>query len=326
MGKSRGERAFVQGLLLIYRYKFTSNPKMRKSILTIIGFCFTFSSFAQTTNYQELIKLGKSYNDFIFRNEPTREDIKEIELGVPDSLKIASDFIVQTCTKNSRLLTPQFLARPTDQVLKQIYVLRAINLNHRETNPIDNQKLIDSLMVKEIPAYELVENYYNMLFSAVGNKNQPFNLSKVDIKIGELNLKDDTEKGILFLDCMHLCGVTIWGYMNIVKPPNTKKAYENIKKFPKINGRPYFQFAGFYFDDFEMIIDKDKGPQSYKSYFLNKYYETLLSHLICLNKEGGSEKEKNDLLLGSILKDRNLYQYTKYKETLEGIFQTVKQE
>jgi hypothetical protein len=78
--------------------------------------------------------------------------------------------------------------------------------------------------------------------------------------------------------------------------------------------------------DFEMNIIKNKGLESYKGYYLDKYYETLLSHLICLSKEAGSEKEKNDLLLGSILKDRNLYKYTKYKETLESIFKEQKQD
>jgi hypothetical protein len=75
-----------------------------------------------------------------------------------------------------------------------------------------------------------------------------------------------------------------------------------------------------------MNIIKDKGKQSYKSYYLDKYFETLIFHLICLNKEGGSEKEKNDLLLGSILKERNLYKYTKYKDTLEDMFKEQKQD
>ncbi len=173
---------------------------------------------------------------------------------------------------------------------------------------------------KTIPAYELVDNYYSMLFVAVGNKNQPFDLSNIDLKLKDYNLKDDTENGILVLNAINFCGKLIWGYMNIVKPANTKKAYEYIKKFPKINGRPYYQYTDLYFEDFEMNIIKDKGIQSYKSYYLNKFYETLLYHLACLNNEGEKEKEKNDLLLGSILKESKLYKYTEYKETLEGIF------
>jgi hypothetical protein len=259
-------------------------------------------------------------------SEPTKQVLKEVKDDVPANLKKATDFIVQTISKKNQLLTKSYLSRPDDKVLRQIYIIRAINLNLREENSVDNIKLIDSLSNKDIPTYELIDNYYGMVFSAVGNKNQPFDLSKIDFKMKEFNFKDDTEKGIFFLRCMRDCNSVIWGYMNVVKPPNTKEAYKYIKKYPKFNGQPYFQYTDFYFTDFEMNIIKDKGIQGYKSYYLDKLYETLLFHLICLNKEGGSEKEINDLLLGSILKERNLYKFTKYKETLEDIFKEQKKE
>lgn len=299
---------------------------MKKPTLTLIGLLFAFLTFGQIADNQKLIELGKTYKDFMFRNEPTKEVFKEIKSDVSEKLKVASEFIAQTITTKNKLMSPSFLSRPDDQILKQIYIIRAINLNLREENHIDNNKLIDSLLTKEIPVYELVDNYYGMLFSAVGNKNQPFDLSKTDLKMKEYNLKDDTEKGILFLRCIDYCGKIIWGYINIAKPANTIKAYDNIKKYPKFDGRPYYQYVDFYFPDFEMNIVKDKGIQSYKGYYLDKYYETLLSHLLCLNKEGGTEKEENDLLLGSILKERSLYKYTKQKETLENIFKEVKKE
>ena len=298
---------------------------MRKLTVTLLGLSLTFLSFGQTNN-QKLIELGKAYKDFMFRNEATKADIKEIKSNVPDNLKTADEFIVQTLTKGNKLLTQDYLSSPDDQALKQVYIIRAINLNMREENQVENNHLIDSLTTTQIPAYELLDNYYEMLFTAVGNKNQPFNLSKTDIKIRDYNLKDDTETGILFLEAMRFCGSEIWGYMNFVKPPNTQKAYDYIQMFPKFNGRPYYQYTDLYFTDFEMNIVKDKGMQSYKSYYVDKLYETLLSHLVCLNKEGGSEKEKNDLLLGSILKERNLYKYTRYNDTLGEIFKEQKQD
>jgi len=298
---------------------------MTKTSITFLGILLSVLSSGQTDN-ERLIELGKTYKDFMFRNEPTKAVFKDIKKNVPENLKIATDFIVQTITTKNKLLTQQFLSRPDDITLKQIFLIRAINLNAREENHVDNNKLIDSLTAEIIPAYELVDNYYGMLFTAVGNKNQPFDFSKIDFKLKDYNLRDDTEKGIFFLRCMRDCNSVIWGYMNVVKPPNTQKAYDNIKKYPKFNGRPYFQYTDLHFSDFEMNIIKDEGKQSYKSYYLDKYYETLLFHLICLNKEGGSEKEKNDLLLGSILKETNLYNYTKYKDTLEDIFKEQKQE
>lgn len=294
---------------------------MKKSTLTLLAICLTISIFGQVTENSKLIELGKTYKDFMFRNKATKEVLKEIRADVPENMKVATEFIAQSITTKNKLLSQAFLSRPDDKVLKQIYIIRAINLNLREENHVDNNKLIDSLSNKDIPVYELIDNYYGMVFTAVGNKNQPFNLSRVDLKLKDYNLKDDTEIGVFVLRAFDYCGKTIWGFMNIAKPANTQKAHQYIKKFPKINGRPYYQYTDFYFTDFKMKIFKDEGIQSYKSYYLDKFYETLLSHLICLNKEGGSEKEKNDLLLGSILKERNLYKYTKRKETLENIFQ-----
>ena len=299
---------------------------MKKITLILIVNFITILTFGQTNESQKLIELGKTYKNFMLRNEPTKEDYKNLKSDIPESLKNAVEFISQTITNKNKLLTQEFLSRPDDKTLKQIYTIRAINLNLREENQINNNKLIDSLVNKNISVYELLDNYYDMLFTGVGNKNQPFNLSKTDLKLKSYNLKDETENGILVLNAINFCGTTIWGYMNVVKPANTKKALDYVENFPKINGRPYYQFTDFYFPDFEMNIIKDKGIESYKNYYLNKFYETLLSHLICLNKEGRSEKEKNDLLLGSILKERNLYKYTKYKETLEDIFKEQKRE
>lgn len=299
---------------------------MIKCSLTLLTFLFTLTLFAQTTANDKIFQLGKAYKDFMFRNEPTKAELKNLRADVPNDIKAASDFILEAITPGNKLLAQKFISRPDDQTLRFIYIVRAINLNLREENQIDNNKLIDSLASKEISVNELLDNYYGMLFTSVGNKNQPFDFSKVDLMLNDYQLKNDTEKGILVLRCIDYCGRTIWGYMNVVKPPNTGKAYELIKKFPKINGRPYYQNSDFFFPDFEIIIEKDKGNQSYKGYYLNKYYEVLLSHLIALNKEGGTEKEKNDLLLGSILKDRSLYKYTKFKETLEDLFKVQKAE
>lgn len=298
---------------------------MRKITLTLLGICLTAFSFGQTSENEKLIELGKAYKNYMFRNEPPKEFIKGMQINSSKNLKLTTDFIIQTITTDNDLLKQQYLTLPDNQTLKDIYIVRSINYNVRQENQIDNNKLIDSLKTTDIPKNDLVDCYYSILFAAVGNKIQPFNLSKVDFKLNDYNLRNDTEKGIFYLECMDYCGKTIWGYMNIVKPVNTGKAYYNIKRFPKFNGLKYFQFTDLNFPDFEMLIVKDNGKQSYKGYYINKLYDTLLSHLICLNKEGANEKDINNLLLGSILKDNNLYKYSKQKEILESIFKVQKQ-
>ena len=295
-----------------------------KKILVFSFLCSLALTFHGQDRQQTLF-LAKTYSNFMFRNQPTKEVFKELKSSRNPDNQATVDFITQTITTRNKILSTKYLKRPDDRTLKQVYIVRAVSMNLGEKNPVDNNRLIDSLTKADVPVYELVDNYYEMVFMAVGNKNQPFNLSKVNFRLNDYQLRDNTERGIFFLKCMRLCGTTIWGYINIAKPMNTAKAYENIKKFPKFDGRPYYQYDDFSFDDFEMVIIKDNGKESYKGYYLNKYYETLLYHLLCLRKEGASQKEIDDLMLGSILRKRSLYSYTKYQETLEDMFKELRQ-
>lgn len=295
---------------------------MNRIYLTFLGICITVLGFSQSVENDKLIELGKAYKNFMFQNEPPKNFVKDIQSNSPENLKAATNFIAQTITTDNELLQKQYLSLPDNQTLKFIYIIHSLFQNTWKDNPIDNNKLIDSLKAAEISKNEMVDCYYSILFAAIGNKIKPFDLSKIDFVIKEYNLNNDTEKAIFFLQCMRYCGTEIWGYMNIVKPANTKKAYSYIKNFPKFNGLPYYQFTDLNFPDFEMII-ADKGKQAYKSYYLDKYYDVLLSHLICLNKEGAKEKEVNNLLLGSILRENSLYKFTKNKDILEKLFKVV---
>ena len=117
--------------------------------------------------------------------------------------------------------------------------------------------------------------------------------------------------------------MTIWGYMNIVRPPNYKAAMNNIRKFPRFNGQPYYQYLDLNFPDFNMEIIKEKGQMSYKEYYIDKYLNTLIYHYLCLSQKKKFEDQKMDLVLGSILRDKQYYKYSKnYKEQLEGLFKT----
>ncbi len=297
---------------------------MNKAVLTVVVICLWTSSFGQVIENEKLIELGKAYKNFMFTNEPPKNEIKNLQTNLPQDLQLAANFISQTISTGNDLLDTKYLTLPDNSTLKFIYIIHAINYNIRQETPIDNVKLIDSLKALNVPKNELIDDYYSILFTSVGNKNKPFNYSKVNFDLNQYNLVNDTEKGIFVLECMSYCGSEIWGYMNIVKPPNTKKAFDYIKKFPRFNGMKYYQYTDFNFPDFEMIIIVDEGKQSYKNYYIDKFYDLLISHLLCLNDEKAKEKEVNDLLLGSILKEKHLYKYSKNRETLENLFKEVK--
>jgi len=297
---------------------------MKKIILLTFIFIANFQFTNANELNPELIELAKIYRNFMFRNNPTEYAFEQLgKINSPELTKTLS-FIKETITPNNKLTTDKYLILPDEKTLYQIYIIRRINWNISEENPKDNNELILELREKNIPRYELIDSYYSMLFTGVGNKNQPFDLSDVDFRISNYQLKDDTEQGIFFLKAMQFCGISIWGYMNVVKPPNYKKTLQYINNFPKFNGQKYYQYLDFSFPDFEMEIIKDEGIESYKHYYIDKYYQTLLYHMMSLNQKKKYKKERENLLLGSILKEKNYYKYSKNEQTLEGFFRTMK--
>jgi hypothetical protein len=294
---------------------------MRKIVLTTILLSLGQISSGQVND--GLIELGKSYRQFMFRNNPPDKVLGSLDKYDNTELAFVADFIQETIRQSSNILSDKFLNRPTDKDLKQIYIVRQINFNVRKENPIDNNELIETLNKKDITTQELVDNYYSMVFAAYGNKVDPYDLSKTDFQLNNYGLKDDTEKGIFFLESMRLNGLLIFGYMNIVKPPNYSKALEYINKYPKYNSSPYYQFIDLNFPDFKINIESETKQQSYKEYYIDKYYETLLSHLDCLREAG--EKEKiYDLVLGSLLKEEIYYKYSKKEKDIKKLLTKYK--
>ena len=52
---------------------------MKKTIFTLLTFTMAILSFGQNNYNNQLIKLGKSYKDYMFRNEPNKEFLKELK-------------------------------------------------------------------------------------------------------------------------------------------------------------------------------------------------------------------------------------------------------
>ena len=297
---------------------------MRKALLILLLAFIHVSGFAQMSEHDKVVELGKAYYNFMFRNEPPEEVINNLKKETPASLNTASAFILQTLTSKNKLLTETYLRLPDEKSLQFVYTIVELSRNMYNEHPKDADMLADSLLADTLDHLLLCDRYYDILFTAIGNKNQPFNMSKVNFDLKSYNLKTDTEKGIFFLECMHLCNSQIYGYMNIVHPANTKKALEYIEKYPSFNGQPYYQYLDLGFPDFQIFISDDLGLSSFKGYYIDKYYDLLLAHLTCLKKEGAKENEINDLLLGSILKDQQLYQYTENKQILINLFKEEK--
>ncbi|PKL78963.1 MAG: hypothetical protein CVV25_09660 [Ignavibacteriae bacterium HGW-Ignavibacteriae-4] len=293
-----------------------------KSLIIFIAIVFSsIPSNGQSLNNEHIIELGKHFSNFMFRNEPPEIILDELGENYSEDMIGALKFIKEITISDNDILDTDFLTLPDSNTLRIVFIIDALHQNPHRKTVYEPHKLIDSLKKCDIPYVELVDEYYSTLFTSVGNKNNPFDLSDMNFKMKEYGLINDRLKGIFYLRCMEFCGSQIFGFMNIVKPPNTSKALDIINDFPKFDHLKYYQYTDLYFEDFDLEIINDKQVQSYKGFFIDKLYSTLLNHLICLNKEDEDEETITDLLLGSILKDRSLYKYTSHKELLEQLFE-----
>jgi hypothetical protein len=295
-----------------------------KRILVTIGiilFCIQ-ESFNQSN--EGLIELGKAYRQFMFRNNPPSEFLETLTKYDNTDLAYPAKFIREAISPKNKIFSEEFLKRPSDKDLKYIYIIERINYNIRKEKSQDNNELIKELEKKEIPSQVLLDSYYAMLCMSNGNKNQPFDLSATNVNLNNLELKDETEKSIFFLEMMKQCGTQIWGYMNVVKPPNYALALEYINKYPKFNSLPYYQIIDLNFSDFKMNITSENKQQSFKEYYIDKYYETLLYHLACLRETNQGDDKIYDLMLGSLLKEQMYYKYSSKEKELKELFTKYK--
>ncbi len=272
-----------------------------------------------TLNKNHIIELGKHYSSFMFGNDASKELTAQLGKDYNENLMNALLFVKEVTKTNNKILSDKFLKLPDTTTLRVIYMIDALHQNPHLNQPIDPSKLIDSLFNATIPFNFLVDQYYQTIFTSNSNKNQPFDMSNVNFKMSEYGLSEE-QKAFFYLRCMDICGSQIYGYMNIVNPPNTKKALDYINKFPTFDGLAYYQYTNLNFDDFQMEILNNKGLQSYKKHFINNLFKTMFNHAVCLKKEK-DQQAVQDFLINSILKDETLWKLTEFEEILKSIYQ-----
>jgi len=297
-----------------------------KQFLTVLLLLVVVTAGHSQTLNDELIKLAKIYRNFHFSNDPPKEAVDQLNSIKSEGLNTSKEFISELIKRNNKVATQRFLARPDSITIKHLFTIRSINWNMHEADPMDNHALIDSLNRFPASTYEQLACYYGMLFVSIGNKNTPLNMSDINFSIETYGLKDDVEKGIFFLKGMETFGMMIWGFMNVVKPPNYEKALSVINNYPKYNAQPYYQFQDLNFQDFNLTIDKRRGKESFKKYYINKYLNTLLYHSASLGQKKKTKSEQQNVMLGSIMKNESYYKYSDNPDRFLQIFKKVKDE
>lgn len=256
-----------------------------------------------------IIELSGFYGKNVMSSKPDKKELKSIGQDFPAKFEFISDFIKETTLPNNDLLTDRFLVLPDSFSLKVVYIIDALYQNSSKKVVYEESVLIDSLLKADIDRKELIDEYYSTIFTSFSNKNKPFDLSKVDFDLEKLVPNDYIGQAILFLRTMEECGKHIRGYMGFGGEDGIKNAYDLILKYPKFNSKEYYKFSSFDFDDFEFEIYNDRGPESYLTNYLGKYYSVLYNHLICIMEITKDRDKGLELWNNSILSNSDFYQY-----------------
>lgn len=217
---------------------------------------------------------------------------------------------------DKKLLTNKYLTRPTNEELKYWYVIREIHYNLQSENetPKSSKDVATEILEKEIDERWLVDNYYYRIQSGIATLFNDKNLSKYNFELDDYGLKNDTEKAILYFNLINALGVR-FKVLQMLK--NDDQLLKFAEKMPTINGKNYYEYTNFDFEDFDWIgYDK---IESYKTRHLEGFYSILLAHFSALANKN-FVTESRSIYFQSILYIPKYFEYTATKGFLNDLY------
>jgi hypothetical protein len=170
--------------------------------------------------------------------------------------------VVQTMTmldgSDKKLLSAKYLNRPANDELQLWYAIEKLRY-HKNVDTLSTRKseqVLKAALAEKADEREMLDDYYRAVNSGVAFLFNEFDLSGINIEMDKLGLKNDTEKGIFFLNITSGF-ITRFRVLNQVQNPD--KLIEFAGKMPKFNGEPYYKFKGFGFEDFEHSNDVERS-------------------------------------------------------------------
>ena len=276
-----------------------------KYSITFLLVTLSLASLGQANNpdFSNLVRLGEIYSSDINVNGVNFKSSVE-ELRTP-GLNHIIDALIAVGEGDPKLLTKEFLSKPSERELKYWYVIREIHYNN-ETDALEtvpNEVIAKRVLEDDIDSRWLLDNYYYRIQDGIARLFNDADLSEQNINLDELGLEDNTEKAILFLS---VTKALTERFQVLKMVQNNEKLLEFASKLPTFNNKPYYEFAAFDFDDFDWI--GAIKTESYKARHLGSLYAVLDAHFAALaEKEKTTEMRK--LYFNSILFIPDYFKY-----------------
>lgn len=241
-------------------------------------------------------------------------------LRTPKLNRIA-DALIAVGKGDKTILENRFMARPNDEELVLWYVIREIHYNrvNEKITPRPDTVVAKEVLSKEIDSRWLLDNYYYRIHGGIASLFNDADLSKYDFKMDKLGFRDETEKAIFFLNMMDALAGARFKVLRMLK--NDNKILDFADKLPKFNGKEYFYYTDFDYDDFDWIgYDK---TESYNERQIGNLYAALLAQFGA-TAEQGDRREAKEIYFHSILHEPKYFKFTKSKDDLQALYDQSK--
>lgn len=195
-------------------------------------------------------------------------------------------------------------------------VIREIhyNRNNEKKTPRPTLDVAKEVLSERIDNRWLLDNYYYRIRGGIASHFNDSDLSKLDLRFAQLGLTDPTEKAIFFFNVMEAVGGG--RFMVLLATRNNKRILDFANRFPKFEGKKYYEFTDFNYPDFEWIGYEKR--ESYNKRHFETYYTTLFAHHKA-ETEDGSKAVADSLLSESILSKPEYFKFTSIADRLKGL-------
>ncbi len=308
--------------------KLTANRTLRynvclKQIVTITLLLSATIAKAQLILEQKDLNNLIAISELYSRNPDARGDkfAKSIDsLRTPKLSRIA-DALIAVSKADKTILESSLLARPNDDELILWYVIREIHYNRVNKNltPRPALTVANETLSSKIDSRWLLDNYYYRIHSGIGKLFNDTNLNKYNFNLDSLGLNNETEKAIFFLNMVNALIGPRFRVLQMMK--NNKKILDFCGKLPKFNGRDYFYYKNFNYEDFNWIgYDK---TDLYNERHIGALYSTLIVQFSATD-ESGDKKDARELYFNSILHEPKYFKFTQAKDDLQFLYDKFK--
>lgn len=289
------------------------------SILFLIATCCKAQLQLDTKDLTNLIAMAELYSHN--PNGTGNDFAKSIDSLRTPTLNHIADGLIAVGKGNKTILETRFLSRPSDDELVLWYVIREIHYNRTidTKEPRPDIDVANEILSKKIDSRWLLDNYYYRIHGGIASLFNDANLSKYNFNIDSLGFKNETEKAIFFLNMMDALVGGRFKVLQMMK--NNKKIVDFSDKLPTFNGKEYYYYQDFNYDDFDWIgYDK---IESYNERNIGNLYSILIAQFSA-TADLRDKKDAQEIYFNSILHNPKYFKFSQSKDDLQTLFDKSK--